>query len=100
MAGWLRYTEVCPLLTQHGRTLCYISSKGEVSKDDVAAFLGLGVQMTNRILGELQSEGLVTHEKVGKNSVVWRLTGSQMEAVNRLVRDEGVGRGETARVTS
>ena len=90
--GWLRYKEVCPLLTQHGRTLCYLLEHGEVSKDDVAAFLELGAQSTNRILGELQAEGLVTHEKVGRNNVVWRLTVTQTEAMNRLTHDKGVGR--------
>ena len=56
-------------ITNHGLVLSYISHKASSTAREIAAYVGVTERTTHKIISDLETEGYITREKIGRRNV-------------------------------
>lgn len=58
----------CTLLTNHGHVLVCIAARPEIRIREIAAQTGITERAAQRIIGELEEAGFLSHTRVGRRN--------------------------------
>ena len=56
-------------ITNHGLVLSYISHKASSTAREIAMYVGVTERTTHKIISDLETEGYITREKIGRRNV-------------------------------
>ena len=56
-------------ITNHGLVLSYISHKASSTAREIAMYVGVTERTTHKIISDLETEGYITRQKIGRRNV-------------------------------